>query len=87
MENSDENQENSEIDASKVDPFAVDPFAVDPFAVDPFKVDPFKSDCATTFGTVLEAKSKFKLGGLSIQVEDAKLRGKCKRVVEKGQEV
>ena len=70
MENSDETQENSEIDASKVDPFAVDPFAVDPFAVDPFKVDPFKADCATTFGTVLEAKSKFKLGRLNIQVED-----------------
>ena len=70
MENSDETQENSEIDASKVDPFAVDPFAVDPFAVDPFKVDPFKSDCATTFGTVLEAKSKFKLGGLNIHVRE-----------------
>ena len=81
MENSDETQENSEIDASKVDPFAVDPFAVDPFsvdpfAVDPFKVDPFKADPTTTFGTVLEAKSKFKLGGLNIQVEDAKRRGK-----------
>ena len=66
MENSDEAQDNSEIDATKVDPFAVDPF----------KVDPFKSDCATTFGTVLEAKSKFKLGGLNIQVEDAKRLGK-----------
>ena len=65
MENSDENQENSEIDASKVDPFAVDPFAVDPFAVDPFKVDPFKSDCATTFGTVLEANPNSNLEDLT----------------------
>ena len=73
MENS---EENSEIDASKVDPFAVDPFAVDPFAVDPFKVNPFKADPTTTFGTVLEAKSKFKRGGLNIQVFDAKSRGK-----------
>ena len=81
MENSEETQENSEIDASKVDPFSVDPFAVDPFsvdpfAVDPFKVNPFKADPTTTFGTVLEAKSKFKRGGLNIQVFDAKRLGK-----------
>ena len=38
----------------------LDPYAVDPFSVDPFKVEPEKGRDLSTFGTVLEAKSKFK---------------------------
>ena len=49
----------------------LDPYAVDPFSVDPFKVEPEKGRDLSTFGTVLEAKSKFKLGRLNIEVVEA----------------